>query len=58
MKIPNLRIVGEETQVKYMENIFNKIIGKAFSNIKKQVSIKIQTEHQIDWTKREILHNT
>ena len=42
VKRPNLRLIGiEEVQVKGTENIFNKITEKNFSNIKKDMPMKI-----------------
>lgn len=38
---------GEETQVKDMENIFNKIMEENFFNLKKEVPIKVQTVYRI-----------
>jgi hypothetical protein len=46
IKRPNLRIMGieegEEVQAKEIHNILNKIITKNFSNLEKNMPIKIQ----------------
>ena len=46
MKRSNLRIIGieegEENQLKVTENIFNKIMGENFPNIKKGIPMKVQ----------------
>ncbi|KAL6045228.1 hypothetical protein STEG23_009520 [Scotinomys teguina] len=50
MKRPNLRIIeieeGEEYQLKGTENIFNKIIEENFSNLNKEIPIKIQEAYR------------
>ena len=50
MKRPNLRIIGieegEEVQLKSTENIFNEIIEGNFSNLKKDMYMKIQEAHR------------
>lgn len=49
MKRPNLQIIGTEeegTQVKVTENIFSKVIGENFSNLKKEVLIGVQEAHK------------
>jgi hypothetical protein len=59
MKRQNLRIVrieeNEDSQLKGLENVFNKIIEENFSNVKKEVAIKVQEalEHQINGTRKE-----
>ena len=51
MKRPNLRIIGmkerEEFQLKGPGNIFNKIIEENFSNLKKEMPIKVQEAYRI-----------
>ena len=46
MKRPNLRIIGidenEDSQLKGLKNIFNKIIEENFPNLKKEMAIKVQ----------------
>ena len=58
MKRQNLRIIGIEenadSQLKGPENVFNKIIEENFSNLKKEIDIKVQ-EHQINGTGKENL---
>ena len=50
MKRWNLRIIeieeGEGTQLKCPENIFNKIIGWNFSNLKKSCLLKVQEAYR------------
>jgi hypothetical protein len=53
MRRPNLRIIGveesENSQLKGPVNIFNKIIGEKFPNLKKEMPMnKKPTELQID----------
>ena len=72
MKTTNLRIkgnTGEEIQLKGTENIFNKIIEENFSNLKKNIPMKVQeayrTQNRLDplqyiktlsiWKKERIL---
>jgi hypothetical protein len=49
MKVPYLRGRGiiEDSQLKYPENIFNKIIEENFPNIKKVMVIHIQKAYSI-----------
>ena len=60
MRRPNLRIIGidekEDFQLKGPVNIFNKIIKENFPNIKEKILLtyKKPTEHQIEWTQKEI----
>jgi hypothetical protein len=58
MKRTNLRIIrieeNEDSQLKGPENVFNKIIEENFSNLKKEIDIKVQ-EHQINGTGKENL---
>ena len=46
MKRPNLQIIGidenEDSQLKGLKNIFNKIIEENFPNLKKEMAIKVQ----------------
>jgi hypothetical protein len=46
MRRPNLMIIGieesEDSQIKGPVNIFNKIIGEHFPNLKKQMTMSIQ----------------
>jgi hypothetical protein len=46
MRRPNLRIIGieesEDSQLKGPVNIFNKIIGEIFPNLKKEMPMNIQ----------------
>jgi len=61
MRRSNLRIIGieesEDSQLKGLVNIFNKIIEENFPNLKKEIPIGIQeayrTELQIDWNRKE-----
>ena len=48
MKRPNLRIIGteEEFQLIGTENIFNQGIGENFSNLKKDIPIKIKEAYR------------
>jgi hypothetical protein len=50
MSIPNLRIIGidenEDLQLKGLVNIFNKIIGENFPNLKKEMPMNIQEAHR------------
>lgn len=50
MKRPNIRRVKigeeEETKVKGTENYLNKILKKIFSNLKKEIPIKILEAHR------------
>jgi hypothetical protein len=50
MKRPNLRIIRieekEDSQLKGPENIFNKIIEENFSNLKKEVDIKVKEAYR------------
>ena len=50
MKRPNLRIIGieqnEDSQLKEPENVFNKIIEENFSNLKKEMAIKVQDAYR------------
>jgi hypothetical protein len=60
MRGPNLRIIGieesEDSQFKGPVNIFKKIIGENFPNLKKEMPMDIQepSELQIDRTRKEI----
>jgi hypothetical protein len=46
MKRPNLRIIriekNENSRLKGPENVFNKIIGENFPNLKKEMDIKVE----------------
>jgi hypothetical protein len=46
MKRPNLKIIrieeNKDSQLKGPENVFNKIIEENFSNLKKEMDIKVQ----------------
>jgi hypothetical protein len=46
MKRPNLRIIrieeDEDSQLKGLENVFNKIIEENFPNLRKEMDIKVQ----------------
>jgi hypothetical protein len=46
MKSPNIRIIEigkrKDSQLKGTENIFNKIIGDNFPNLKKEMPINVQ----------------
>jgi hypothetical protein len=61
MKRQNLRIIGieenKDSQLKGPENVFNKIIEENFSNLKKEIAIKVQEaiEHQINGIRKENL---
>ncbi|KAL6080965.1 hypothetical protein STEG23_016230 [Scotinomys teguina] len=63
IKRPNLRIIGieegEEYHLKGTENIFNKIIEENFSNLKKELPMKIQeayrTPNRLDQKKKNPL---
>ena len=65
MKRPNLRIIGveegEESQLKGPENIFNKIIEESFSNLKKDIPMKVQeayrTPNRLDQKKIPLPYN-
>ena len=49
MKRSSLTIIGlkgEEVQLKSTENIFNKIIGKNFPKLKKDMPMKIQETYR------------
>ena len=50
MKTPNLRIMGieegEELQLEGTENIFNKIIEENFSNLRKDIPMKVQEAYR------------
>ena len=48
MKRPNLRIIeeDEDSQIKGLENIFNKIIEENFPNLKKNMPINIQESYR------------
>jgi hypothetical protein len=50
MKRPNLRIIGieecEDFQLKGPVNIFNKIIGENFPNLKKEMPMNIQEAYR------------
>jgi hypothetical protein len=51
MKRPNLKIIewrkkNKETQVKGIENSFNKIIEEKFTSLMKEVSIKVKGNNQ------------
>jgi hypothetical protein len=59
MKRLNLRIIvaeeSEDSQLKWLVNIFNKIIEENFPNLKKEMPIKIQEAYRIpDGTRKEI----
>jgi hypothetical protein len=62
IKRPNLRIMGteegEEVQVKYILNIFNKVIVENFPNLEKAYSFGYRKAlgHQKDLTKIELPH--
>jgi hypothetical protein len=47
---------SEDSKLKGLVNIFNKIIEENFPKLKKEMPINIQkaTELQIDWTRKEI----
>jgi hypothetical protein len=51
MKRPNLRIIRieekQDSQLKGLENIFNKIIEEKFPNLKKEMAIKVQEAYRI-----------
>lgn len=44
---------GEESQLKGLETIFNKIIEETTSNQMKEMPVKVHTEHQLDWSRKE-----
>ena len=49
MKRPNLRIISieeGEVQLKSIENIFNKILEENFTNLKKDMPMKIQVAYR------------
>jgi hypothetical protein len=50
MRRPNLRIIGieesEDSQLKGPVNIFNKIVGENFPNLKKKMHMKIQETYR------------
>lgn len=48
-KRPNLQIIRkeEESQIKGMKSIFNKIIKEKFSNLKKVMPTKVQEAHRM-----------
>jgi uncharacterized coiled-coil protein SlyX len=48
MKRTNLRIMGieEDSQLKALENTFNKFIEKNFPNLKKEMPIKVQEAYR------------
>ena len=57
MQRPNQRTIaieeGEESQLKWPVNNFNKIIEENIPNLKRNVSLRYKiTEHQIDWTRK------
>ena len=64
IKRPNLRIIGveeEELQLKGPENIFNKIIEENFSNLNKEIPMKVQeayrTPNRLDQKKNPLPYN-
>jgi hypothetical protein len=50
MKRPNLRIIGieenKDSQLKGLENVFNKIMEENFLNLKKEMDIKVQEAYR------------
>lgn len=63
MKRLNIQIIGrekgEESQLKDLENTFNKITEASFPNLKNVVSIKVQARYRTpNWTRKEIHHDT
>jgi hypothetical protein len=50
MKRPNLRIIrieeNKDSQLKGLENVFNKITEENFPNIKKEMAIKVQEAYR------------
>ena len=50
MKRPNLNIIrieeNEDSQLKGLENVFNKIIEENFPNLKKEMIIKVQESYR------------
>jgi hypothetical protein len=50
MRRPNLRIIGmkesEDSQLKGLVNIFNKIIEENFPNLKKEIPINIEEAYR------------
>ena len=50
MKRPNLRIIrieeDEDSQLKGLENVFNKIIEENFPNLKNEMTIKVQETYR------------
>ena len=60
MRRPNLQKIGvdenEDSQLKELANIFNKIIEENFPNLKKEIPMNIQEAYRtpIDWTRKEI----
>jgi hypothetical protein len=58
MKRPNLKIIGIEeagkvSQLQIPENIFKKIIGGNFYNLKILINIQEAIENWLDWTRKE-----
>jgi hypothetical protein len=60
MRRPNLRLIGidenEHFQLKWPENIFNKIIEENFTNLKKEMTMNIQEAYRR--TRKEIPPDT
>ena len=63
-KKPSLRIIGiegEELQLKGTENLFNKVIEENFSNLKRNMLMKVQeayrTPKTLDQKKVSSTHN-
>ena len=64
MKRPNLRIIGieenKDSQLKGLENVFNKIMEENVPNLKKEMDIKVQEAYRTpnEWDqKRKSSHH-
>jgi hypothetical protein len=64
MKRPNLRITGieenKDSQLKEHENVFNKIIGEKFPNLKNEIDVKVQEAYRTPskFDQKEYIHVT